>query len=324
MSPSYSTLTVEEIGRVRRVTLNRPDQHNPLTPRCVREILGRGGGGGDRDPRRRVVIIRSTGRSFSSGYGFIAEDTDPGDFPAHEAIEGDVSAMLTLADGWSPVWDCPIPVIAQVQGNCLAGGTDLALHCDLVVAADDARIGFPPVRSMGVPPTNMWLYHLGPQWTKRLLFTGDTLSGRRGQGPRAWSWPPRRPTRSIRWSSSWRTHRADRPRPPGGEQAGRQHGRRADGTLPAAAVRRRSTTPSVTGPPRRSPSTSGSAKWAFARPCKERDAAFEPRPPDSDVGQRGLGDAERAQGAAQTQKGRQADREVEDLGIGERRPAGAR
>jgi enoyl-CoA hydratase len=85
--------------------------------------------------------------------------------------------MLALASNWSRVWDCPIPVIAQVQGNCLAGGTDLALHCDLVVAAEDARIGFPPVRSMGVPPTNMWLYHLGPQWTKRLLFTGDTLSG---------------------------------------------------------------------------------------------------------------------------------------------------
>jgi enoyl-CoA hydratase len=75
------------------------------------------------------------------------------------------------------VWHCAIPVIAQVHGNCLAGGTDLALHCDIVVAAEDARIGFPPVRSMGVPPTNMWLYHLGPQWTKRLLFTGDTVSG---------------------------------------------------------------------------------------------------------------------------------------------------
>jgi enoyl-CoA hydratase len=95
----------------------------------------------------------------------------------HEAVEGDVSAMLALAANWTRVWDCPIPVIAQVQGNCLAGGTDLALHCDLVVAAEDARLGFPPVRSMGVPPTNMWLYHLGPQWTKRLLFTGDTLSG---------------------------------------------------------------------------------------------------------------------------------------------------
>jgi enoyl-CoA hydratase len=176
VSPSYSTLTYEEIGGVRRVTLNRPDHHNPLTPRSIREILAAVEAAGS-DASARVLVIRSTGRSFSSGYGFVAEDTDPGDFPVHEAIEGDVSAMLALAANWSRVWDCPIPVIAQVQGNCLAGGTDLALHCDLVVAADDARIGFPPVRSMGVPPTNMWLYHLGPQWTKRLLFTGDTLSG---------------------------------------------------------------------------------------------------------------------------------------------------
>ena len=83
-----------------------------------------------------------------------------------------------------------------MQGNCLAGGTDLALHCDLVVAAEDARIGFPPVRSMGVPPTNMWLYHLGPQWTKRLLLTGDTISGRR-PGSWGWSWRQPRPTSST-------------------------------------------------------------------------------------------------------------------------------
>ena len=173
---SFTTLRVEQIGRVRRLTLDRPDHHNPLTPRCVREIL-RAVDEAEADSAVSVIIIRSTGRSFSSGYGFIAEDTDPGDFTQHEAIEGDVSDMLGLAAGWGRVWDCAIPVIAQVQGNCLAGGTDLALHCDLIVAADDARIGFPPVRSMGVPPTNMWLYHLGPQWTKRLLLTGDTVSG---------------------------------------------------------------------------------------------------------------------------------------------------
>jgi enoyl-CoA hydratase len=173
---SFTTLTVEEIGHVRRLTLNRPEQHNPLTPRAIREIL-RAVAEAEADADARVIVIRSTGRSFSSGYGFIAEDTDFGDFAPHEAIEGDVSAMLALAAGWTRLWDCAIPVIAQVQGNCLAGGTDLALHCDLIVAADDARIGFPPVRSMGVPPTNMWLYQLGPQWTKRLLFTGDTLTG---------------------------------------------------------------------------------------------------------------------------------------------------
>jgi enoyl-CoA hydratase len=173
---SFTTVTYEEIGRVRRITLNRPDHHNPLTPRCIREIL-HAVETAEGDAGARVVIVRSTGRSFSSGYGYIAQDTDPGDFPAHDSLEGDVSAMVTLARQWERVWDCAIPVIAQVLGNCLAGGTDLALHCDLVVAADDARIGFPPVRSMGVPPTNMWLYNVGPQRTKRLLFTGDTLTG---------------------------------------------------------------------------------------------------------------------------------------------------
>ena len=176
MTASFSTLIVEEIGRVRRLTLNRPDQHNPLTPRSMREILA-AVAEAEADAGVHVVIIRSTGRSFSSGYGLIAEDADPGDFPQHTAIEGDVTAMLALADGWARIWNCALPVIAQVQGNCLAGGTDLALHCDLVLAADDARFGFPPVRSMGVPPTNMWLYHLGPQWTKRLVLTGDTISG---------------------------------------------------------------------------------------------------------------------------------------------------
>jgi enoyl-CoA hydratase len=173
---TYTTLTVEQLGQVRRLTLSRPEQHNPLTPRCVREILGAVDDAGS-DKETSVVIIRSTGRSFSSGYGFIAADTDPGDFTPHETMEDDVSGLLALASGWARVWDCAIPVIAQVQGNCLAGATDLALHCDLVVAAEDARIGYPPVRAMGVPPTNMWLYHLGPQWTKRLVLTGDSLTG---------------------------------------------------------------------------------------------------------------------------------------------------
>jgi enoyl-CoA hydratase len=172
----FGTLMVENVGPVCRITLNRPQQHNPLTPRSIREIL-RAVAEAEADTEIRVIVVRSTGRSFSSGYGFIAEDVEPGDFAPHQSLEDDVTAMLELSGGWARVWDCKIPVIAQVQGNCLAGGTDLALHCDLVVAADDARIGFPPVRSMGVPPTNMWLYNVGPQWTKRLLFTGDTVTG---------------------------------------------------------------------------------------------------------------------------------------------------
>lgn len=176
MSTDDPAVLGERIGSVCRLTLNRPRQHNPLTPRCIDELLTAVAEAG-RDPDIRAVVIRGSGPSFSSGYGVIPEDIRPGDQNTRSGIEGDATAMLELAAGWARIWDCAIPVIAQVHGNCLAGGTDLALHCDIVVAANDARIGFPPVRSMGVPPTNMWLYHLGPQWTKRLLFTGDTVSG---------------------------------------------------------------------------------------------------------------------------------------------------
>ncbi len=180
MTTVEPAVLTERIGAVVRLTLNRPARHNPLTPRCIRELLDAVARAGS-DPDVRAVVIRGSGPSFSSGYGILPDDIRPDDPGLGDTgpagIEGDVAAMVDLAAGWAQVWDCSIPVVAQVHGTCLAGGTDLALHCDIVVAAEDARIGFPPVRSMGVPPTNMWLYHLGPQWTKRLLFTGDTVSG---------------------------------------------------------------------------------------------------------------------------------------------------
>ncbi len=168
---------VEREGAVVKLTLDRPEQHNPITPRCRRELL-EALERAAQDPSVRVVVIRGTGRSFSSGYGVLPDDLEPGATAGPSSLEDDVQSMLALSAGWGRLLDCPIPVIAQVHGNCLAGGTDLALHCDFVIAAEDARIGYPPVRAMGAPPSNMWLYHLGPQWTKRLLFTGDTLSGR--------------------------------------------------------------------------------------------------------------------------------------------------
>jgi enoyl-CoA hydratase len=76
-----------------------------------------------------------------------------------------------------PLFDMHKPVIAQVHGYCLAGGTDLALLCDIVIAAEDARFGYPPVRALGSPVNHMWTYLAGPQWAKRMLLTGDTITG---------------------------------------------------------------------------------------------------------------------------------------------------
>jgi enoyl-CoA hydratase len=76
------------------------------------------------------------------------------------------------------IFDLHKPVIARVQGNCLAGGTDLALMCDFVLCSDEAKIGFPAARANGSPPNHMWIYHCGPQWAKRILMTGDSIRGR--------------------------------------------------------------------------------------------------------------------------------------------------
>ena len=199
--------------------------------------------------------------------------------------------MLDLGSSWSKVWHCAIPVIAQVHGNCLAGGTDLALHCDLVVASDDARIGFPPVRSMGVPPTNMWLYHVGPQWTKRLLFTGDTVSGTEAAaiGLVLTAVPE-----SELDGHGARVGRADRPGRPGTadrQQAGHQRGRRAHGPLPAAALRRsqRRRSPPITSRPGNSPP--GPGQIGLKQATRERDAPFDraaTRRPADEAGAGGL------------------------------------
>jgi enoyl-CoA hydratase len=173
--PEYSTILTERIGLVERITLNRPEKRNALSSLLQDELID-AVHSAERSNEARVIIIRGAGPSFCSGY-----DISP---PQGEAerlrpatLEQDVALTISYGERWSHLWNCRLPVIAQVHGTCIAGGTDVALHCDLVVAAEDARIGFPPVRSQGAPPTHMWLYHAGPQWTKRLLLTGDTITG---------------------------------------------------------------------------------------------------------------------------------------------------
>ncbi|MBW8753256.1 MAG: crotonase/enoyl-CoA hydratase family protein [Sphingomonadales bacterium] len=174
---SFDTLLVEQIDRVLRVTINRPERRNALN-RAVQTDLIDAVEGAAGDPSVHAVVIRGAGKSFCSGY-----DVSPSGEAGHAAAT-DISLprraveTVNVARGWSRIWNAPIAVIAQVHGHCLAGGTDLALHCDLVVAAEDAVVGFPALRMGGTPPTNMWLYHVGAQWSKRLLYTGDTFTGR--------------------------------------------------------------------------------------------------------------------------------------------------
>ena len=164
-------LMIEQHDRVKVLMLNRPATHNAISfelAQSVAEATEQAAG----DDRTRVVVIRGAGKSFSAGY-----DLGSGSYGSR-SVEDNAKYLREMSKQWERVYRCPLPVIAQVHGYCLAGGTDLAGHCDITLAADDATIGFPAVRSMGVALTQMWLYNVGPQWAKRLLLTGDTITGR--------------------------------------------------------------------------------------------------------------------------------------------------
>lgn len=171
----YETILTERIGGVERITLDRPEKRNAISARVEQELVD-AVHTAERDPDVRVIVIRGAGPSFCAGYDLTASyGGEPRAWPP--PVEADIANLIQKGITWGQLWNCRVPVIAQVHGYCLAGGTDLAFHCDMVIAADDAQFGFPPVRDLGGPPTHMWLYSAGPQWSKRLLLTGDTVSG---------------------------------------------------------------------------------------------------------------------------------------------------
>ncbi|MET0269683.1 MAG: crotonase/enoyl-CoA hydratase family protein [Sphingomonas sp.] len=177
----YTFITYEQVDGRARITLNRPDKRNALNEQLLTELhaaLWQA----DEDVRVHCVILAAAGPDFSSGY-----DLQGYDRPVPLQIEHRRGRARFDDDAWNQerlqrlrmvLFDMHKPVIAQVQGRCLAGGTDLALLCDMVICADDAAFGFPPARSQGSLPSHMWLYLVGPQWAKRLLLTGDLIGGR--------------------------------------------------------------------------------------------------------------------------------------------------
>ena len=160
--------------RVRRLTLNRPEKRNALSNDLRGELftLLRAA---DADGDVSVVVIRGAGPAFSAGYDLSAEGgAQP--LPRHTA-RADGFWPRHLVDGWFEMWDYATPLIAQVHGYCLAGGTELATACDLVYVATDAKIGYPPVRMMS-PPDMAWQpWLLGMRRAMEALLTGDAMSG---------------------------------------------------------------------------------------------------------------------------------------------------
>ncbi|MAE94451.1 MAG: enoyl-CoA hydratase [Deltaproteobacteria bacterium] len=180
MSYEYILYEVAE-GRA-RITLNRPEKRNALANPLLDE-LEHALWEADDDTRVHSVILRGAGKAFCAGYdlsGFGMGRGEEGDGVPRRSgstIDDDVWGLERNNRKIRAIWEMHKPSIAQVHGACLAGGTDLALACDMVIAADDARIGFPPARNLGALPNNLWVYHCGPQWAKRLNLTGDTVTG---------------------------------------------------------------------------------------------------------------------------------------------------
>jgi enoyl-CoA hydratase len=193
-----SAVTYEVADRVARITLNRPRRGNGITRRLLSE-LEQSVERADLDLGVHAVLLAGNGKGFCGGYDLVEsaegmDGEDAGEAPPGSPIDPRVmAANHDPAGTWDPMVDygmmsrnvrafmslhhCSKPVVCKVHGFCVAGGTDMALCSDLLVIAADAKIGYPPARVWGSPTTSMWAYRLGAQRAKRLLFTGDCLSG---------------------------------------------------------------------------------------------------------------------------------------------------
>ena len=170
---AYATILTETRDRVRYVTLNRPERRNALSLELQNELLD-ALTAAEQDEEAGSIVIRGAGPAFCSGFDITPRGRTPG---GETPIRADINNLRGTTRRFAQIWELSKPVIAQIHGYCVAGGTDLAMHCDMIVAAEDTQIGFPPVRAQGAPPTHMWTYMVGPQWAKRMLLTGDFIDG---------------------------------------------------------------------------------------------------------------------------------------------------
>lgn len=200
---TLKTMTYEVTGRIARITLNRPDRGNGITmdmplelTHCIEKA--------NIDQQVHVIALSGNGTGFCGGYDLVdsAEALSVGDPSPHRPSGSVLDPLVQMQNhmpnsAWDPMTDYAMmsrnvkgfmslfhsekPVVCKVHGFCVAGGTDMALCSDLLVIADDAKIGYPPARVWGCPTTSIWFHRLGLEKSKRLLFTGDCLSGKQAQ-----------------------------------------------------------------------------------------------------------------------------------------------
>jgi enoyl-CoA hydratase len=175
----YTTLKYERRDRVARITLNRPERLNAISEAMPGEIR-RAIEEANADDAVHVIVLQGAGRAFCAGYDLkqYAEGATPliQDMP-WDPMQ-DYRIMKGFTDDFFSIWRSYKPVLCKVHGYAVAGGSDIALCADIVVMAEDARIGYMPARVWGCPTTAMWVYRLGAEKAKRMLLTGDTIDGK--------------------------------------------------------------------------------------------------------------------------------------------------
>lgn len=176
----FETLTWRKDGRIGRITLNRPDRYNAINETMAAEIPRAVHLAND-DEDVHVVVLDGAGEGFCGGYDLkaFAEQEGPGSMTQEMPWDPtlDYKFMRACTDGYMSLFHSHKPTIAKIHGAAIAGGSDIALCCDIVVMAADGRIGYPPARVWGCPTTAMWTVRLGAEKAKRMLLTGDVVTG---------------------------------------------------------------------------------------------------------------------------------------------------
>ena len=176
----YRSVRLDVEGRVATITLDRADRLNAIDEHMPGEIEA-AVAKANADRGVHVIVLTGAGRAFCSGYDLQDYAERPGANAGVQDMPWDPMVDFAMMHGntlkFMSLWRSHKPTIAKVRGFAVAGGSDIALACDLVVMAEDARIGYPPARVWGVPTTAMWVYRLGPERAKRMLLTGDLITG---------------------------------------------------------------------------------------------------------------------------------------------------
>jgi enoyl-CoA hydratase len=184
--PTFSTLQInadEHTPSIARLILNRPEKLNAINDQTPSEIKA-AIDWANSEQAIHVIVIEGAGKGFCGGYDLSQFGQGMIDHPCQQEASPwdpmvDYAYMKKNTEDFMSLWRSPKPTIAKVHGAAVAGGSDIALCCDLLVMADDARIGYMPTRVWGCPTTAMWTYRLGAMRAKQMMFTGDTISGQK-------------------------------------------------------------------------------------------------------------------------------------------------